>query len=165
MKRISVLFLLIATACSQKEIIQTSPLKGVWHVTEITYSQTSESYTDSLSSIFIFTDKHYSMTWVEGSPALRVFKQRWNPTDNEKIECYNSLVVNSGTYQLTDSLFTARPSVARVPDFIGGKLICSFKVSKDILILEFVDEYSFDGVQAPWVAAEKGLGIKLNRIE
>ena len=165
MKKIIIIFLFILAACSQDELIQKSPLKGVWQVREITYSQTGESYTDTLSSIFIFTEKHYSMTWVEGSPELRVFKQRWHPTDAEKIECYNALVVNSGTYHLSDSLFTARPSAARVPDFIDGKLICSYNISKDILILEFVDEYSFDGVQAPWVNKNAGLKIKLRRIE
>ena len=137
----------------------------MWQVKEVTRQGDSRQIGDRpFSSIFIFTPRHYSMVWVFGSELQRSFAERWNPTDAEKIERFNSLVVNSGTYEITGSTLTAHPIVARIPDFIGGKLICEYSIEKNIMQLKFVDEYSFDGVQAPWVASG-GLILTLARTD
>lgn len=86
------------------------------------------------------------------------------PTDEEKIARFNSLIVNAGSYSIEGSTLTAHPVVARMPDFVGGKLICDIRVDKDTMWLKFVDEYSFDGVQAPWVK-DGGLTLILERID
>ena len=104
------------------------------------------------------------MVWVFGAETQRCFAERWNPTDAEKIELFNSLVVNSGKYEIEGSTLTAHPIVARIPDFVGGKLICEYHIEKDTMRLKFVDEYSFDGVQAPWVKSG-GLILTLVRID
>ena len=138
---------------------------GVWQVKEVARQGDSEKIADELlPSIFIFTPPHYSMVWVFGAEPKRPFAKRWNPTDAEKIERFDSLVVNSGTYKVDGSTLTTHPIVARIPDFVGGKLICDYRIENDIMQLKFLDEYSFDGVQAPWVASG-GLILTLVRIE
>jgi len=138
---------------------------GVWQVKEVARQGDSEKIADKpVPSIFIFTPRYYSMVWVFGAEPRRPFAERWNPTDAEKIERFNSMVVNSGTYEINVSTLTAHPIVARIPDFMGGRLICEYHVENDIMQLKFVDEYSFDGVQAPWVASG-GLVLTLVRIE
>ena len=112
-------------------------------------------------NLFIFTPRHYSMIWVLG--ASEPFAERWEPTDEEKKERFDSMVVNAGTYEIDGDTLTAHPMVARIPDFIGGRLICEYNVDNDMMRLKFVDEYSFDGVQAPWVASG-GLILTLVRI-
>ncbi|UCD05299.1 MAG: lipocalin-like domain-containing protein [candidate division WOR-3 bacterium] len=135
---------------------------GVWQVTEIRRQNVESPVVDKpFPNLFIFTPRHYSMVWVLGSS--EPFAERWKPTDEEKIERFDSMVVNAGTYEIDGVTLTAHPMVARIPDFIGGKLICEFHIKNDTLRLKFVDEYSFDGVQAPWVA-KGGLIITLVRI-
>ena len=135
---------------------------GVWQVKEIRRQNVESQVTDKpFPNLFMFTPSHYSMAWVLG--ASQTFTERWKPTKEEKIERFDSLVVNAGTYETDGNTLTAHPMVARIPDFIGGKLICEFHVEKDILRLKFVDEYSFDGVQAPWVA-QGGLVLTLVRV-
>ena len=95
----------------------------------------------------------------------RFFAERWNPTDTEKIRRFNSLVVNSGTYEIKGSILTAHPIVARIPEFVGGKLICEYRLENDTMRLAFIDEYSYDGIQAPWVTSGSGLILKLVRID
>lgn len=138
---------------------------GVWQVREIARQDVARSHVEyPLPSVFIFTEHHYSMMWLPSVESQKSFAERWNPTDQEKIERFNSLIVNAGTYQVEGSTLTAHPVVARMPDFVGGTLICEFRIEKDTLWLKFVDEYSFDKVQAPWVK-DGGLTLILGRVE
>jgi hypothetical protein len=135
---------------------------GVWQVKEIRRQNVESPVTDKpFPNLFFFAPRHYSMVWVLGVD--EPFTERWAPTDEEKIKRFDSMVINAGTYEIDGVTITAHPMVARIPDFVGGKLICEFNVDKDTMRLKFVDEYSFDGVQAPWVA-KGGLVLTLVRI-
>jgi len=48
------------------------------------------------------------------------FENPWNPTKEETIEAYMSFLANAGTYDLKDSIMTTYPTIARVPNFVGG---------------------------------------------
>lgn len=138
---------------------------GVWQVREVARQDVARSHVEyPLPSVFIFTDHHYSMMWLPSIESQKSFAERWNPTDQEKIERFNSLIVNAGSYEVEGSTLTAHPVVARIPDFVGGKLICEYRIENETMWLKFLDEYSFDGVQAPWVKGG-GLTLILERIE
>ena len=139
---------------------------GVWQVKEIALQGDSGPIADKpFPNIIMFTRRHYSMMWVLGAETQRSFAQRWNPTNAEKIERFDALVVNSGTYEIKGSTLTAHPIVARIPEFVGGTLICEYHLKNNTIRLTFVDEYSYDGVQAPWVASGKRLMLTLVRID
>ena len=153
------LVMLCFTTCKKED----KGIVGVWQIKEVA-TQSGALVTDKpLPSIFIFTPGHYSMLWVL-STKTEPFAERWNPTDAEKIKRFNSMIINSGTYEVEDSTITMYPVVARIPDLMGGKQIGEYLVEHDTMRLKFVDEYSFDGVQAPWVASG-GLVLTLLRIE
>ncbi|UCF71158.1 MAG: lipocalin-like domain-containing protein [candidate division WOR-3 bacterium] len=138
---------------------------GVWRIIKIARQGSNRKITDKpFPNIFMFTPLHYCMAWVLNPNAEKPFAQRWNPTDEEKINRFDSMVINSGTYEIDGSVLTAHPIVARIPDFVGGKLICEYALEGNTMHLKFIDEYSFDGVQAPWVASD-GLVLTLERIE
>ena len=140
---------------------KTKGVVGVWKVRNVARQGRSEPIADRpFPNLILFTARHYSMVWAFGTEQ-RPFATRWNPTDAEKIERFDSLVVNSGTYEIEGNTLTAHPVVARIPDFMGGKLICEYRIENDTMTLKFVDEYSFDGVQAPWV---KGGGLVLTLV-
>lgn len=144
---------------------ETGGITGVWQIKEIRRQGSSKPISDKpFPNLFIFTSSHYSMVWVFGADAQRPFTSRWNPTDAEKIDRFDSLVINAGKYEIKDNTLIAHPLMARIPDFMGGKLICEYHIEKDTMTLKFVDEYSFDGVQAPWVKSG-GLVLVLVRAE
>jgi hypothetical protein len=161
----SVLLVFAITACAYPVERDSTGVIGVWQIKDLA-SKDGSGRMDSkpIPSLFIFTPHHYSMVWVGGTELQRTFAERWSPTDAEKIERYNSLVVNSGTYEIEDSTITVCPIVARVPEFMGGTLVFEYRVEDDILWLTMVNEYSYDGVQAPWVADNAGLILTLMRI-
>lgn len=163
---ISILVLLPLISCNQPTTKAPTEIIGVWQIKEISSQSANQPLTtDSIPSLFIFTAHHYNMVWVLSEDPQRAFAERWNPTDAEKIKRYDSFVVNSGSYEIEESYLTAYPIVARVPEFMGGKLVCEFKVKEDTLRLKLVDEYTYDGVQAPWVASGDGLILELVRID
>ena len=90
---------------------------------------------------------------------MRQFTTRWVPTEEEMIKRYGEIVVNSGTYTIDGEFLVLRPTVSRVPEFMGGVLYYEYAIEEDRLILSSYDEYSYDGVQTP--GAEQGNTVKL----
>jgi hypothetical protein len=142
-----------------------SKLEGVWHITEIEFLDGSKPANMApLPSLVIFTPHHYSMVWLPGAEAPRAFAERWHPTDIEKIARYDAFIVNTGTYEVLDTILTMHPIVARVPEFMGGRFIHSYTLSANRLQLRTLDEYSYDDVQAPWVKSGGGERLTLARV-
>ena len=145
--------------------IDAHSIVGVWQIKDFAKQNGNRLLGDRIiPSLFIFAYRHYCMVWVLSAEPQRAFAEPWHPTDAEKIERFDSLVVNAGTYEIAGSTITAHPIVARIPEFVGGRLVCEYQVEGDSLQLKFVDEYTYDGVQAPWVASGRGLILTLARI-
>ncbi|HET7038619.1 MAG TPA: hypothetical protein VFH97_01950, partial [Gemmatimonadales bacterium] len=144
-------------------------LVGVWQVRHLRRESPSGRSENSnpLPGQAVFTESHYSLIWMPGETALRAFRERWLPTDAEKIQRYGEIVVNAGTYSVeNDSLITLRPAISRVPEFMGGgRLLYGYRVHGDTLWLTSLDEYSYDGVQAPWATAGDRRTLTLVRVE
>ena len=75
----------------------------------------------------------------------------WRPTDEERAAAFSSIIVNAGTYSITDSTLTTFPIVAKTPEFIGGTAIYDYSISGDTLRVEMTDALSRDGVRDPGV--------------
>ena len=155
------LAVLLSGACSAPPPVG---LSGVWEVDAITRAGSTDA--DPEPSQAIFTTSHYSLLWIYPDSSMRAFEQRWTPSDAEKIRRYGEIVVNAGSYELTDdSTMTLLPAISRVPEFMGGgRLIYDFRLKGDTLWLTSLDEYSFDGVQAPWAASGTRLTLRLKRV-
>jgi hypothetical protein len=151
--------------CQQPEP-ETESLMGVWVIHQIQYADGTINL-DPEPSQAIFTAENYSLLWIYPPTSLRSFEERWTPTDAEKIQRYGEIVVNSGTYELAgDSLITLHPVVSRVPGFMGGgTLLYDYSMVGDTLNLTSLDEYSYDGIQAPWAASGSRVKLSLTRVE
>jgi hypothetical protein len=157
--------LVAAGACEPASSSRT--VEGAWRVIGLEFTTpVGSSVNDSpLPGQAIFFDGSYSLVWMPGDTAMRAFDTRWEPTDAEKIERYGQIIMNSGTYVVEgDSLMTLWPIVSRVPEFMGGgRLIYKYRVLGDTLWFTSLDEYSYDGVQAPWAAAGNRVTLTLVR--
>lgn len=132
----------------QAQDLSPSQIQGVWKVVEIHQEFAGKKYDnpEPQPGLMIFTREYYSMVWM---PLDRVQPDNatiWHPIDTEKIQQFNSIVVNSGNYTLSDSQLTTFPIVAKTPEFIGGKADYFWKLAQDTLRLEVVNIYSRDGV-------------------
>ena len=131
-------------------------IQGVWKVSKIEREYSSEINTSPQPSQIIFTNSHYSIVWMPVDRGMRAFDTRWEPTDEEKLQRYGEIVVNTGTFLLNGSRLRIRPIVARVPEFMGGYIDYEIHWSGENLVLTFMDEITFDGVRAPWVEPRGG---------
>ena len=124
-------------------------LEGVWRIDQAqevdSTGQTTNSYPQT--NVVIFTASHYSFVWTFGAAPRQPAADRWFPTDAEKIEAFNSIIVNTGTYELTDSTLVTRPIAAKSQEYVrGGYSDYEYRVEGDTLYLTGTSLVSFDGV-------------------
>ena len=131
-------------------------IEGVWRVSDISREYNDQSISDPLPSQIIFTNRHYSIVWMPSEEAIPAFATRWQPTDEEKLQRFGEIVVNSGTYSLDGSELRIEPVVARFAEFMGGYIDYQLSWVGDDLVLTFMDEVTFDGIRAPWAAPRRG---------
>lgn len=155
-----------ASAMAQEKSGGAPLLNGVWKVAEITLEnqQGIRTNSDPQPGLFVFGDDYYSIAWIPRPEPRIAFSTPWQPTDEEIKSAYETVLFNTGTYELTDTTLTTRPVISKVPDLSGGHAVYQCRIEQDVLWLTMIDEYSVDGSQAPWVGNVR-FPLKLIRIE
>jgi hypothetical protein len=120
---------------------------GVWTIVEVQTikSDGSSSKVFPIESHAFFMNKNYSFCWT-----TQVSKSRnWAMTDSLKLDRYNQSIVNTGTFELKDSILITKAEFAMNPMFTHGiaKFKCSTKA--DTLILKGLNVISSDNIQHP----------------
>jgi hypothetical protein len=150
LNRYFIFFLLALSlfAVLQAQNPPANPLQGVWKVVQIQLAVSGKEYINAgpQPGMMIFTKEYYSMVWMPQEKKQPDNATVWQPTDTEKIQQFNSLIVNSGNYTLSDSLLTTFPIVAKTPEFIGGKASYHWSINQDTLQLIVREIYSRNGV-------------------
>jgi len=129
-----------ATAEEKKSSARDS-LRGVWKVTELLSRAPEEGWTavTTNSSLYIFTEKHYSYMFATGQ--RRLFAGDPNrPTDAEKVGAYDSFVAASGTYVLSGSTLKLNAILHKNPNEMAGHpLMYAFEVDGNTLRMTIVN--------------------------
>jgi hypothetical protein len=103
----------------------------------------------SHESLFIFADGYYSIGYAFGEAGSAPYAERWHPTDSEKLNRFGSVIVNAGSYRITDSQIEAHPLFALAPEFVGGTGVFSSAFAADTLELTWEHSIAFDGLKYP----------------
>ena len=143
-------------------------LEGVWRIVQAhsvdSEGQTTDGYAQT--SVVIFTTGHYSFVWTFGSETRAPAAERWNATDAEKIDAYNSIIVNTGTYELTGSTIVTRPISAKSQEFTGGGYSdYEYRIEGDTLHLTGTSLVSFDGATIDFFSSGSRENFTLVRVE
>jgi len=151
MKSIPLIFiplLLVLPSCQKTVQSLLKPIEGAWKVVTIQTVLPQGKFTNRnpQPGLFIFTRDYYSMVWMPRTAKLPDNKQIWQPTDQEKVDQFNSIIVNSGSYIISDSLLTTIPLVAKTPEFIGGKATYRWSFNKDTLSIAVLNIYSHNDI-------------------
>jgi hypothetical protein len=62
------------------------------------------------------------------------------------VDQFNSIIVNSGSYTISDSLLLTVPMVAKTPEFIGGKATYRWSFDNDTLSIAVLNIYSHNDI-------------------
>ena len=139
---------------------------GVWNLVAIVYVSGSDVTTidPALPGLFIFTEQHYSMTWMPLQKQQEDYADLWHPSDSEKVQSYNSIVTNTGRYKISETELITHVQVAKTPAFVGGKAIYAFELKENELRLEILDNIAHDGTRDESYLKFKTI-LTLQRIE
>ena len=157
-----------SSAPSDADDQRVNGLEGVWRIVQAhdvdPEGQTTNS--SAQTSVVIFTTGHYSFVWTFGSETRQPAVERWNPTDAEKIAAYNSIIVNTGTYELTDSMIVTRPISAKSQEYVGGGYSdYEYRVQGDTLYLTGTSLVAFDGATIDFFSDGGRNNFTLVRVE
>ncbi len=141
-------------ACIKKPL-QTAnynSLLGSWNVKEVHWKtkDTIYSITNAQPGIFFFTDSSYAIMWTPIDKPRKPFKTLSNPTDEELISGFRSVVFNAGNYTFTDTIITTTAFIAKVPGFEGGKQFYRYSIDGEKLRLTMYDETYPNGEKPKW---------------
>lgn len=149
----AVLALLLAAACQQAPSSEPSApaneLVGAWSLVAIDPGDGSPLIDPSQPGLYIFTDDHYTAVFNPGAEVRTKAAVSFQPTQDETISQFGSIIVNAGTYQISGSTVTFRPMIAKSPAFVGGQQTSTFEVNADTLRLSQTTIVSADGVSPP----------------
>ncbi|MBI3137412.1 MAG: hypothetical protein HYZ15_02380 [Sphingobacteriales bacterium] len=120
---------------------------GAWTIVELQYVKPDGTATSTrpVESDVYFSGSHYSFCWTSQSTVTR----DWVIADSIKLKRFNQSLVNTGIFELKDSILTTRAVFALQPMFVNGtaKFACSFR--GDTLVLRGLSVISADGISLP----------------
>ena len=137
----------------------SDPLAGVWLVTTLT-APDGETIDPTGPGQFIFADGRYSAVYSLGAEERPHAAVGFNPTADEKVAQYDTIIVNSGTYEVDNgSELTLRPIIAKTPEYAGGSSTLEFHVDGDVLTTTTRAITSVDGA-SPDGAIESSMTLR-----
>ncbi|MEO1486543.1 MAG: lipocalin-like domain-containing protein [Bacteroidota bacterium] len=150
------LFLLVLTACSNKTepkmATETPSIWGSWEIQAIHWitKDTTYNINKAQPGLFMIDEARYAIMWTPTQAPRQPFKVLAQPTDAELKNGFRSIVFNSGSYQMNDSMLTTQAQIAKVPGFEGGKQFYRYTIQADTLQLTMFDETYPDGTKPEW---------------
>ncbi len=161
-----IVVLAATTSCHKAQQPAKHPIEGAWKIVEIRNVGPEGVAVNPAPqpSLYVFTAGHYSMMWIPGREPRQGSAKTWFPTYDEKVKDFETVIMNSGTYELTDTTVTIHPLIAKTPEYVGGKGVFVYGIVADTLWLTNVDIYSSDGTQDPYITQYTS-PLKLVRVE
>jgi len=157
---IALVFTTILFGFSSKKKIS---IDGVWSFVEVQTVKPNGTYTSVFpkEGLAIFSKNYYSICWTSHASTTH----NWLLADSTKLSRFNQSIINTGTFELHDSILTTKAAFAMNPMFTNGlaKFKCSF--SGDTLILTGLSVYSSDKIPHPIYAGGSYIVNKLLKIK
>ena len=97
---------------------QDVDVQGAWLVSGMTDSTGAEI--GNQPGLYIFTGTHYSIMFVPGTEPRAQYDGDVGPTDADRLAAYQSIIANSGRYQVSGDQLSYQAYVAKDPNYMGG---------------------------------------------
>lgn len=141
------LFLMVSLFVFSFTIKRRLILEGSWTIAEVQTVNPDGTFlsTKPFESQVIFSKGNYSFCWTSDSTKPK----DWFLVDKYKLQRFNQSIINSGTFELKDSILTTKAIFAMHPMFVNGeaKFKCTF--IGDTLVLTGLSVFSEDKLSHP----------------
>lgn len=142
---------------------QKLSVDGVWSFVEVQTVKPNGTFTSVFpkEGIAIFSNNYYSICWTSHVSNA----QTWQIADSTKLNRFNQSIINTGIFELKDSILITKATFAMNPKFANGlaKFKCSF--IGDTLVLTGLSVYSSDKIPHPVYAGGSHIVNKLLKIK
>jgi ketosteroid isomerase-like protein len=141
-------------------VASANPLEGAWIVTGWTDAE-GNVQEEPQPALYVFTTTHYSVMIARGSDQRATYEGD-DLTDAEKLGAYDTIIANSGRYEIEGNILKTRAYVAKDPNYMGGwpenEVNYEFERDGDTLTIENLgfDEgttgtfMQVEGTPTPW---------------
>jgi len=150
---LGVAVLITVVACqtpqSTESVSPPNELYGVWSLVAIEPGDESPVVDPSQPGLYIFAERHYSAVFTLGGDARAKAAISFQPTPEEMVAQYETIIVNTGTYEISGDTVRFTPVLAKSPGFVGGYQVSAFRVEGDTLFLSQDEMVAVDGVSPP----------------
>ncbi|UII80239.1 lipocalin-like domain-containing protein [Flagellimonas sp. CMM7] len=135
-----------------KKAEPSNPLLGSWSIETIQWisNDTTVIRNPKQNGLLLVTPNRYSICWSPLETKRNPFQNLSAPTDEEVLEGFKTIVFNTGSYELSNSIFSTKPHMAKVPGFEGGKQFFDYEISDNEMTLILFDETYPDGKKPSW---------------
>ncbi|WP_395376577.1 lipocalin-like domain-containing protein [Marinicella sp. W31] len=125
---------------------------GSWEMREVHWFSDEQTYSieEAQPGLFIFEDQRYAIMWTALKEPRAAFEILAQPTPEEVIESFKSVVFNAGSYAINGAQITTTAYIAKVPGFEGGQQFYNYTIEEDILTLTMYDETYPNGEKPNW---------------
>ena len=132
--------------------VEVCPIVGSWSMKAIHWvtKDTTYSIPEAQPGVLIITPGRYSIMWTPTEKPRTPFENLSEPSEEELIAGFRSVVFNTGTYVYTDSTITTTAEIAKVPGFEGGIQYYRYALQGDELTFTMFDETYPDGTKPAW---------------
>jgi hypothetical protein len=164
---LALLALIVTAACGQasappaEPAAPVTPLHGAWSLTAVDPADGSGAIDPSQPGLYIFGEGYYSAVYNNGAEPRVPSATPFEPTPEEMVAQHESIIVNTGTYEVDGSTITFYPIIAKSPGFVGGHAMAEFAIDGDTLTLMMQMVMDAGGTSAPDV----GGSLTLRRVE
>jgi hypothetical protein len=138
MKRATVGVFTVAALLASLSAQSRPSIQGAWRLVEIIGGAAGVASSSPQPSLYLFTDRHYSILRVISPEPRPRFADPAKVTEAEALAVWGPLQAQSGTYEIASGNLNLLPSVAKNPDVMrpGRKPdVYSFSLQGDTLTL------------------------------
>ena len=125
------------------------PIASTWPIATNRTSAASPVTDPSQPGLYICVEGYYSAVYAPGAEPRVPSEIPFQPTPEEMVAQHESIIVNTGTYEISGSTVTFRPIIAKSPGFVGGHSTSEFRIDGDTLTLTVQTVVAADGSSAP----------------
>ncbi len=127
-------------------------LLGSWKVQEIQYIYADTTYIRKEKDYgrFIFSNTNYALMYNPQMLQRISFEELSNPSEKEITKAFQTIVFNSGNYQIIENTLVTTADIAKVPGFENGHQFYKIHIQNNQLELVMFDETYPSGKKPTW---------------
>ena len=104
-----------AQAQTQTVPAPANPIVGAWRILEVTRDSAGIRVTRAHPGVYLFTQRHYSVTRIDSEKPRRDFPSELRRTTETYVDIWGPFAAHSGTYEVQGDRLTMRAVVAKNP--------------------------------------------------